>query len=259
MPVRAFAAARPQGISFCFLHRTCKSRVGQQYYCKAEGKVIPHSELVKAFEYGPDQYVLMEKEDFEAVEPETADAMQITEFVDVSEIDPVYLESSYYLMPQESGAHPYALLAKALDRSHCAAVAKLAMHNREYAVIIRPSGGGLMLHTLYYPDEVRSMEGFGENPDVSAKEVSLVRQLVDAMEAEWKPNQFTDGFKNNLQKAIQEKIAGQSVKPGKKRAKKPAAAVVDISAAIRESLAAAKAKSPHSSEPQSNKKANQSA
>lgn len=225
IPIRAFPAARAEGMSFCFLHRTCKSRVGQRYYCKGENdKVIPHNELVKAYEYGPDQYVLIEKDDFEAIEPDTAETMQISEFVELRAVDPVYFESGYYLMPQDQGARPYAILAKALKQSKRAAVAKLAMHNREYAVLIRPADGGLMLHTLYYPDEVRSVDGFGQNVPVSVKDVKLVQRLIKALAKDWQPLKFKDGFRSNMEKMIQAKIAGQQLEK-RKKAKRPAAVV----------------------------------
>ena len=242
MPVRAFAAARPETISLCFLHRSDHSRVGQQFYCKTENKVVPHSELVKAWEYGPDQYVTIEKEDLEAIEPETADEMKVLQFVKLSAIDPIYLESAYYLLPEDAGAHAYALLAQALKKSGHAAVAQLAMHNREHTVVILPKDNGLALHTLYYADEVRKIEGFGECGTVGAKEVKLVERLVRALAGEWKPEKFRDSYRVNLKALIDAKVAGEQPKAKTKR--KKLAPVIDLSAAIRESLAAVEAHSP---------------
>src|SRR4029078_9455981 len=181
-PVRMFAGARGERISFHMLHRDDNSRVRQQLYCAEEEKPIERSETVKGYEFRKGEYVVIEPEEIKKIEPQTAKTMEILEFVKTSEVDPVYFESSYYMLPEEAGRRPYALLTKALEESEYVAIAKLTMHNREYTVFLRPHSGGLMLHTMYYAEEVRKVEGFGA-PDVELKdaEVKVAHQLIDAL------------------------------------------------------------------------------
>jgi DNA end-binding protein Ku len=236
MPVRLFSGARSSGISFNMLHRTDNSRLKQQYICQQEGTPVDRSEIVKGYEYRKDEYVVIEPEEIKKIEPKTAKTMEILEFVKASEVDPVYFESSYYMVPEEAGRRPYALLTAALAESDYYAIAKLTMHNREYTVIVRPHDGGLMLHTMYYADEVREVEGFGA-PDVELKEaeIKVAHQLIEALAAEWEPEKFHDTFQDNLKKLIQTKLEGGEIAEVEKP--KKLAPVVDLMSALKESLA----------------------
>ena len=160
MPVRLFSGARSSGISFNQLHRTDHHRVKQQLICPLDNQVLERSDIVKGYEYRKDEYVIIDPEEIKKIEPKTAKTMEILEFVKTSEVDPVYFESSYYMVPDEAGRRPYALLTRALDESEYVAIAKLTMHNREYTVFLRPHKGGMMLHTMYYAEEVREVESF---------------------------------------------------------------------------------------------------
>lgn len=236
MPVRLFSGARSSSISFHMLHRDDLSRVKQQLYCPVDNRVIGRDEIVKGYEYRKDEYVVIEPDEIKKIEPKTAKTMEILEFVKASDVDPVYFESSYYMMPEEAGRRPYALLSKALEESDYVAVAKLTMHNREYTVFLRPKEGGLMLHTMYYSDEVRELEGFGR-PDVELKEgeVKIAHQLIEALAGDWDPDKYHDEFQENLKKLIEAKLEGQEVKPVEKP--KKLAPVVDLMAALKQSLA----------------------
>jgi DNA end-binding protein Ku len=236
MPIRLFSGARSSGISFNMLHRDDLQRVKQQYYCPADNRVVERSEIVKGFEYRKDEYVVIDPEEIKKIEPKTAKTMEILEFVKAGDVDPVYFESSYYLMPEEAGRRPYALLTKALEESEYVAIAKLTMHNREYTVFLRPHEGGMMLHTMYYEEEVKKVEGFGA-PDVELKdsEVKVAHQLIDALAAEWEPEKFHDDFQENLKKLIQTKLEGGEV--AEVEQPKKLAPVVDLMAALKESLA----------------------
>lgn len=236
MPVRLFSGARSSGISFHMLHRDDLVRVKQQLICPNENKVVERSEIVKGYEYRKNEYVVIEPEEIKKIEPKTAKTMEILEFVKTSEVDPVYFESSYYMMPEEAGRRPYALLTKALEESEFVAIAKLTMHNREYTVFLRPHEGGLMLHTMYYEEEVRKVEGFGA-PDVELKdaEVKVAHQLINALATEWEPEKFHDEFQENLKKMIQTKLEGGKIAEVEKP--KKMAPVVDLMAALKESLA----------------------
>src|SRR6202166_1837844 len=236
MPVKLFSGARSSGISFNMLHRDDLSRLKQQYVCLADGKVVERSDIVKGYEYRKDEYVVIEPEEIKKIEPKTAKTMEILEFVKASEVDPVYFESSYYMMPEEAGRRPYALLTKALEESEYVAIAKLTMHNREYTVFLRPHEGGLMLHTMYYEEEVRKVEGFGA-PDVELKdaEVKVAHQLIEALATEWEPEKFKDDFQENLKNLIQTKLEGGTIAEVEKP--KKLAPVVDLMAALQQSLA----------------------
>src|ERR671933_2198178 len=137
-PIRLFSAARSETISFNLLHQPDNSRIRQVTYCQAEDKPVSRSELVKGYEYEKDHYVVIDEEDIKKVAPKTARVMEIQEFVKADDVDPVYLESSYYLAPDEGGEKPYALLFEALRESAYYALAKIAMHNREHIIILRP-------------------------------------------------------------------------------------------------------------------------
>jgi DNA end-binding protein Ku len=236
MPVRLFSGARSSGISFNMLHRKDKSRLKQQYICQAEGVVVERDEIVKGYEFRKDEYIVIEPEEIKKIEPQTAKTMEILEFVKAGDVDPVYFESSYYMMPEEAGRRPYALLTKALEESEYVAIAKITMHNREYTVFLRPHEGGMMLHTMYYAEEVKKVEGFGA-PDVELKEaeIKVAHQLIEALADEWDPEKYKDSFQENLKKLIETKIDGGEVTEVEKP--KKLAPVVDLMAALKQSLA----------------------
>jgi DNA end-binding protein Ku len=237
MPVRLFSGARSQGISFNMLHRTDKSRLKQQYICQAEGVVVDRADMVKGYEFRKDEYIIIEPDEIKKIEPQTAKTMEILEFVKESEVDPVYFESSYYMMPEEAGRRPYALLTKALEESAYVAIAKITMHNREYTVFLRPTQGGMMLHTMYYADEVKKVEGFGAPEGVELKdaEVKVAHQLIEALADEWDPEKYKDNFQENLKQLIETKLEGGEVAAVEKP--KKLAPVVDLMAALKQSLA----------------------
>src|SRR5712671_4157189 len=236
MPVRLFSGARSSGISFNQLHRTDHQRVKQQLVCSADGQVLDRADIVKGYEYRKGEYVVIEPEEIKKIEPKTAKTMEILEFVKANDVDPVYFESSYYMTPEEAGRRPYALLTKALEESEYVAIAKITMHNREYTVFLRPHEGGLMLHTMYYAEEVKKVEGFGA-PDVELKEaeVKVAHQLIEALAAEWDPEKYHDSFQDNLKKLIEAKLEGGTVAEVEKP--KKLAPVVDLMAALKQSLA----------------------
>src|SRR5512146_1756452 len=195
MPVRLFSGARSSGISFNMLHRDDHARVKQQLTCSADGKVLDRDEIVKGYEYRKGEYVIIEPDEIKKIEPKTAKAMEILEFVKEEDVDPVYFESSYYLAPEEAGRKPYALLARAMQDSGYLAIAKLTMHNREYTVLLRPYEKGMMLHTMYYADEVREMPELGiEHTELREGELKVAHQLIEALAAPFKPEQYHDTF-----------------------------------------------------------------
>ncbi len=236
LPVRLFSGARSSGISFHMLHRDDLTRIKQQLYCPTDDRVVERSEIVKGYEYRKGEYVIVEPEEIKKIEPKTAKTMEILEFVKAADVDPVYFESSYYMIPEEAGRRPYALLTKALEESEYVAIAKLTMHNREYTVFLRPHEGGMMLHTMYYAEEVRTVEGYGA-PDVELKdaEVKVAHQLIDALAADWDPEKYHDTFQDNLKNLIETKLEGGTIAEVEKP--KKLAPVVDLMSALKQSLA----------------------
>src|SRR6476620_11789670 len=234
-PVKLYSAARSESISFNQLHKTDNSRVRQVLYCAAEDKPIPRTEIVKGYEYEKDHYVVIDDEDIKKVAPKTAKVMEIQEFVKADDVDPVYLESSYYMAPDEGGEKPYALLFEAMKQSRYYAVAKIAMHNREHVIVLRPGNKGILLHTMYYVDEIRQVDEFRTNTDlVKPKELELAKHLIDSLADSFDPGKYHDTYRDNLMKMIEAKIEGRKV------VETPAAhvaPVIDIMEALKKSLA----------------------
>jgi DNA end-binding protein Ku len=233
-PVRLFTAARSETISFNQLHKEDNSRIKQVIYCQTEDKPIPRSEIVKGYEYEKGKYVVIEDEDIKKVAPKTAKVMEIQEFVKGDDVDPVFLESSYYMAPDEGGEKPYALLFEALKQTKYFGIAKVAMHNREHVVILRPGPRGVVLHTMFYADEVRRSEEFRTDPaSLKEKELALAKMLVESLAGEFEPEKYHDTYRDNLRRMIEAKIEGHKVV---ETPEPHIAPVIDIMEALKKSL-----------------------
>jgi DNA end-binding protein Ku len=234
-PIRLFSAARSETVSFNLLHKDDHSRIRQVTYCQAEDKPVGRNELVKGYEYEKDRYVVIEDEDIKKVAPKTAKVMEILEFVQAEQVDPIYLESSYYVAPDEGGERPYALLFEALRQSKYYALAKVAMHNREHIIILRPGSKGILSHTMYYQDEIRQVEEFRTDTSlVKDKELEMAKMLISSLEADFEPAKYYDTYRDNLQKMIEAKIEGKKVVETPEAKVAP---VIDIMEALKRSLA----------------------
>src|SRR5882672_4072439 len=237
-PVKLYSAARSESISFNQLHKADGSRVRQVLYCAAEDKPIPRTEIVKGYEYEKDRYVVIEDEEIKKVAPQTAKVMEIQEFVKADAVDPIYLETSYYMAPDEAGEKPYALLFDALKKTGYMGIAKVTMHNREHVVILRPGANGVLLHTMYYSHEIRQVDEFRTDLSlVKEKELALATNLIEALAADFEPEKYKDNYRENLLRMIEAKKQGQEIvaTPEPQQAK-----VVDILEALKASLAMAK-------------------
>jgi DNA end-binding protein Ku len=249
LPVRLVSAARSETVSFNQLHKTDHSRVKQVLFCQAEDKPVPRSELVKGYEYEDGKYVVIADEDIKKITPKTAKVMEIMEFVKEKEVDSVYFEASYYLHPEEAGEKAYTVLQRALKDTGRVGMAKITMHNREHVVILRPSRTGMTLHTMYYADEVRSIDEFRTDTTIAKDiEVQIAAQLIDAMEAPFDPEKYKDNYRESLKKMIEAKIKGEEIVEAP--AAEEMAPVIDIMQALKTSLAALK-KPPSSQAPPS--------
>ena len=235
MPVRLYSAARAVSVSFNLLHEKDHSRINQVVRCQAEEKDIPRSELVKGYEYEKGRYVVIEDEDLKKVTPKTAKVMEILEFVKAADVDPIYLESSYYLAPDEGGERPYALLFESLRQSGFYGIAKVTMHNREHITILRPGNKGILLHTMYYADEIRQVDEFRtDTSTVKDRELDMAKMLISSLEADFEPKKYHDTYRDNVMQMIEAKIDGRKVV---ETPQPHVAPVIDIMEALKKSLA----------------------
>jgi DNA end-binding protein Ku len=235
IPVRLFSAARSETISFNMLHKDDHSRIRQVTYCQKEDKPISRSETVKGYEYEKDHYVVIEDEEIKKMAPKTARVMEILEFVKSDQVDPVYLESSYYVAPDEGGEKAYALLFTALKDSGYYGLAKVAMHNREHIIVLRPGAKGILSHTMYYQDEIRQVDEFRTDTSlVKDKELAMAKMLISSLESEFEPQKYHDEYRSNLQRMIEAKIEGKKVV---EIPTEHVAPVIDIMEALKKSLA----------------------
>lgn len=236
IPVGLFAAARTERVSFNQLHKTCHSRVKQPLFCPQCNRMIERTEIVKGYEYESDQYVLFDEKDFEKVAPPSSRVMEIQEFVKLDEVDPIYLDASYYMVPEEAGAKAYYLLTKTMEDLGYAAIAKLSMHQREHVVVVRPRENGLTLHTMYYPSEIRQVADYGKNNGVKPKEqeIKLAQQLVESLITDFQPEKYSDLYAAQLKEMIEAKRAGREVAATPEPHRAP---VIDLMEALKKSLA----------------------
>jgi DNA end-binding protein Ku len=236
IPVRLFSAARAETVHFHMLHKKDQSRVKEVWYCVEENKPIERSDIEKGYEVSKGKYVVIGDDELKKIAPTTATTMEVMQFVDKDEVDPIYFESSYYVTPDGAAGKPYALFRAALTDTKQDAIAKIAMHNREHVVLIRPSDGGLVLHTIYYQDELHKGHR-GETPKTkfSAKELELARTLVTQLKGPFKPQEFEDTYRENVERLIAQKQKGEKVTAVKQPAKAP---VIDLMDALKRSLRA---------------------
>jgi DNA end-binding protein Ku len=211
-PVRLFSAARAETVHFHMLHKKDQSRVKEVWYCVEEDKPITRADIEKGYEISKSKYVVVEDEELKKIAPATATTMDILQFVGNDEVDPIYFQASYYVTAEDKSAKPYVLFLAALTDTKQDAIAKIAMHNREHIVLIRPSKGGLVLHTLYYPDELhKANRGEAPKTKYSAKELELARSLVNHLKAPFKPQEFKDEYRENVERLIAQKRKGQKI------------------------------------------------
>ena len=252
MPVRLYSGARGERISFHLLHAPDHARLKQQMVCTQDGAVVPRSDTVRGYEFAKGEYVVIPEEQIKAAAPATERQLAIVEFCRAAEIDPVWFESSYYLMPEAAGRHAYTVLLQAMRESEYIAVAQLSMHNREYLSVVRPSqlagvphqqasersSGGLLLHTLFYPDEIRVADGFGAataaGAEASPAELKMARQLIQGLARPFDATRFEDHYRKNLEAVVAAALEGQPapVLPAGPRL----APVTDLMASLKQSL-----------------------
>ncbi len=237
VPVRLYAAAREQHVSFNQIHEPCGSRIKQQTFCPVCDRVVERNELVKGYQVDRDSYVLVSGEELKTLEADSSEAMEIAQFVSLEEVDPIYYEASYYSAPEDPGKRAYGLLLQAMEKLNVAAIAKVTLHQREQIVLMRPYHRGIVLHTLYFPAEVREIAEYGktETMNLQKPEMDLAEQFIRQLTAKFEPEQYKDEYQQRVLDLIDTKraglvIAGQPPKP-------KLAPVIDLMEALKKSIA----------------------
>lgn len=238
IPVKLFSASNSSAaISFNMLHARCGSRVKQQYICpKEDNVVVPREEISKGYEFSKDQYVLFSADELKALEEESRQTVEVTEFVPIVQIDPVYYDKAYYLGPDKGGSKAYWLLSETLKKTGRVALAKYAARGKQYLVMLRPVDGGLVMQQLLYADEVRPISEIGlDRENVQEAELKLATMLVEQRAADrFHPEAYEDEVKKRIQAQLKRKI-----ETGEEIASAPAPAageVIDLMEALRRSL-----------------------
>jgi len=240
IPVKLYSATEAsRAISFNMLHKACGSRLKQQYVCVKEEVVVPREETVKGYEFNKDQYVMFTPEELKALEETGTHAAEITEFVPLKTVDPVYFDKAYYLGPDKGGAKPYALLARALRESGRCALGRWAARGKQYIVMIRPVEDlveGLVMQQLLYAGEVRSMRDVDiPKTEVKPAELKLAQQLIEQQASDrFDPAQYKDDVRTRIEAAIQKKVEGQEITAPEQS--ETGGQVIDLMEALRASL-----------------------
>ncbi len=246
IPIRLYAAARTERISFNQIHGVCGSRIKQQTICPRCDRPVERSELVKGYEVEKDRYVIIDEEEIKTVAPATSDSMEISEFVKAEGIDPIYYDASYFMVPEDAGKKAYTLLLETMQKSGYSAIAKITMHQREYTVVVRPHANGLLLHTMFYPEEVRDIPEFRRDTNIAVRpqEVELAERLVEGLATDFDPSKYHDEYQIRMKGMIEAKREGQVVEGAAPRRLAP---VIDLMAALQKSLGDLPKKKPASS------------
>lgn len=235
IPVKLYPAARSSRVGLHQLHAVCKTRLRQPLFCPTCNRIVERSEVVKGYEYEDGKYVVIDPEEIKKITPESARAMEILAFVKESEIDPLFFDSSYFLVPEDQGKKAYKLLLKTMEDKNRVAIAKLTMHQREHTTFLRPYDQGIALHTMYFANEIREAPGYGQTDNVklTPQEIKLADQLVDNLSEEFQLKKYHDEFETRLRALIESKQKGREIVAAPHKERAP---VIDMMTALKKSL-----------------------
>jgi len=242
VPVKLVSATSPKDVRFHQLHDKDGGRINQKRVCSVDGEEVDYSEIVKGYEIHKGQYVVIDPEELESLTPEGTRSIDIEEFVDLSEIDPLFFEHSYYLVPDGAASRPYALLAEAMAGTGKVGIGRFVLRTKQYLAALRPKDGALVISTMLFADEVVGTEDL-EVPTTaetkpSEREVKMARQLVNSLSAEWEPDKYKDDYREKVMALIEAKAEGNEI--AVPEAQDRPAPVIDLMAALEASLARAK-------------------
>jgi DNA end-binding protein Ku len=233
VPVRMYSATESKELRFHFLDRRDLSPVGYEKVSKETGKAVPPDEIVRGFEIEKGQYVPLEDEDLDRLDIELTHSVDILDFVDLDEIDPIYFRKAYYLLPQDGAEKPYRLLVRALDETGKVGIAKVVIRNKQHLAALRPYDGRLVLETMYYADEIRQPESVDGNTRLQKAEVEMAKSLVENLSGDFKPERYDDTYRKELLGLIRAKAKGKELPEPKED---EGGEVVDLMEALRESV-----------------------
>jgi DNA end-binding protein Ku len=241
IPVQLHTATQDQHIAFHWLHAKCGSRVQNRYYCPVCNVVVERDDRIRGYEFAKDQYVQLTEPELESLETESSNNIELKEFIPLSEIDPVYFEDSYYLGAGEGGEKPYRLLADALAKSKRAAIAQLVSRGKEQLMLIRPYENGLIMHSLYYANEVRNFAEIAkaDNSKLSEAEIELGATLIENMSDEFNPDKYRDEYRERVQAMLEEKSKGGEITVAVPEAPRHGQ-IIDLMQALKQSIEKAK-------------------
>jgi DNA end-binding protein Ku len=242
VPVKLYTAVSPKDVRFNQLEEGTGARIRQKRVSAETGEEVPYERIVKGYEISPDRYVVITPEELEALDPKATRSIEIEDFVDLDQIDPVHYERPYYLVPERGAAKAYALLLQAMKDSNKVAIARMVLRTKQYLAAIRPMGDVLCLETLLYHDEVVPTEDLEGLPDseveISERELKMARQLIESLSTDFEPEKYHDEYRERVLDLIERKAEGQEIVT-QPAAEEPTQAV-DLMAALEASLAAAK-------------------
>lgn len=242
VPVRLVSATATKDVRFHQLHDEDGARIQQKRVCSADGVEVSYDHIVKGYEIGPGEYVVVQPEELAALDPEATHSIDLEEFVDLDEIDPVYFEKAYYLLPDRNAEKPYTLLVAAMARSNKVGLGRFVMRTKQYLAALRAKDGALLLSTMLFADEVVPVSDLEGLPDGSAtvtdREVAMAEQLVASLTAPFEPEKYSDTYREQVLELIEAKAEGHVVTTEPPTT--AAAPVIDLMAALEASLAAAK-------------------
>jgi DNA end-binding protein Ku len=244
IPVKLYTATEDKDVRFHMLHKEDGSRIEFKRFCAEEQVEVDNDEIIKGYEYGKGKYVTVDETDLEQIPLSTGHAVEIMEFVDLPEVDPIYFQKSYYLEPQEGAAKPYALLREAMTRANKVALAKVVLRDKEHLATVRVYGDALVMETLFYPDEIRysgQLEGLSGSK-LNEKEIQMAINLVEALSGDFEPSKYKDEYRDALLEVINHKIEGTPMEAAP--ATKPSPKVMDLFETLRASVEAAKGTEP---------------
>lgn len=240
IPIKMFTATEEKDVRFRQLHNLCNTPIRYAKECPHCEREVTAEEIVKGYEYEKGNFVIITDEEIASMSPETRKTIEILDFVELTEIDPIYFHKSYYLSPQDTADKAYVLLRDAMQQTGKIAIARFTLRNRSSLAAIRIVGPCMVLETIYYPDEVRPIEQVPELPgkhvQSGEKELAMARELINSLSASFDPDKYVDTYRANLHELIQKKVAGQEITVAPSTVK---ANVVDLMQALKESLAAA--------------------
>ena len=243
VPVKLVTAVSQKDVRFHQLHGKDHSRIQQRRWNPTLEEEVPFEELVKGYEIAPNRYVIIEPGELESLDPKASRTIDIEEFVDLDQIDPVYFDKPYYLLPDKGAEKAYALLVDAMTRTNKVALARFVMRTKQYLAAVRATEGALVLSTMNYADEVVSLSDLNglprELPEVTDRELAMATQLVESLSADFEPSKYTDTYREKVMALIEAKAEGEVVVHGP--ADEEPAKVLDLMAALEASLKAAKA------------------